>query len=315
MWNDKHAIDLLEIEHPVIQAPMAGPTNPQLVAAVCEAGGLGGLGAAGISPDDLRVAIREIKSLTNRPFNVNLFNRSTEGYDSEARSGPRLKDLLQSYHSEMGLGPVPDPVPLYGPANKQLEVLIEERVPVLSFHFGVDGSTVATAKEAGTKVLCSATTVSEAILLEELGVDAIIAQAARWRKTMLTQVTFRSNNFPPYDDEQEQSNPGLWGKRLADYLVDKLKQHGIETEEIIAEDWGWYIPIKNEGFRLAICCGHQNGDDDEFLCFTDPATPIIRKLFKKIDATNELKRVVTAMGNILSSDPGITDIKWTEVEK
>ena len=132
---------------------------------------------------------------------------------------------------------------------------------------------------------------------------------------MKTQVAFRSRNFPLYDGEEEQINPGLWGKRLAEYLVDKLKTHGIETEEVIAEDWGWYIPIKNEGFRLAICCGHQNGDDDEFLCFTDPATPIIRKLFKKIDATRELTRVVSSMGNILSSDPEITDIEWTEVEK
>jgi nitronate monooxygenase len=178
MWSDKRAIDLLEIEHPLIQAPMAGPTNPQLVAAVCEAGGLGGLGAAGKSPDDLRVAIREIRSLTDRPFNVNLFNRRTEGYDSEVRSGPLLNELLQSYHSEMGLGPVPDPVPLYGPADKQLEVLIDERVPVVSFHFGVDAPTVTSAKETGTKVLCSATTVNEAILLEELGVDVIIAQGA-----------------------------------------------------------------------------------------------------------------------------------------
>ena len=132
---------------------------------------------------------------------------------------------------------------------------------------------------------------------------------------MKSQVTFRSKKFPPYDGEEEQINPGLWGRRLAEYLVDKLKPHGIETEEIIAEDWGWYIPIKNEGFRLAICCGHQNGDDDEFLCFTDPATPIIRKLFKKIDATHELTRVVTAMQKILSSDPEITNVDWKEVEK
>jgi hypothetical protein len=132
---------------------------------------------------------------------------------------------------------------------------------------------------------------------------------------MKTQVAFRSKNFPPYGGEEEQINPGLWGKRLAEYLVDKLKLHGIETEEIIAEDWGWYIPVSNEGFRLAICCGHQNGDDDEFLCFIDPATPIIRKFFKKIDATHELMRVVTAMDNILSSDPGITDIEWIETEK
>jgi len=132
---------------------------------------------------------------------------------------------------------------------------------------------------------------------------------------MKTQVTFRSKKFPPYDGEEAQINPGLWGKRLAEYLVDKLKPYGIETEEIIAEDWGWYIPIKNEGFRLAICCGHQDGDDDEFVCFTDPAIPIIRKFFKKIDATQELTRVLTAMEKILSSDPGITNVEWIEVKK
>jgi nitronate monooxygenase len=175
MWNDKRVIDLLGVEHPIIQAPMAGSTNPNLVAAVCNAGGLGGLGAAGISPDDLRLAIREIRALTDGPFNVNLFNRNTEQYDSEAKPGPRFTELLETYHSEMGLGPIPDPVPLFGPADNQLKVLIDEKIPVISFHFGVDEQTVARAKRAGAKVLCSATTLSEARLLEKTGVDAIIA--------------------------------------------------------------------------------------------------------------------------------------------
>ena len=129
---------------------------------------------------------------------------------------------------------------------------------------------------------------------------------------MKTQVTFRSNKFPPYEGEEEQINPGLWGKRLAEYLVQKLTPMGIQTEEIIAEDWGWYIPVKNEGFTLAICCRHQNGDDDEFLCFTEPSTPIIKKLFKKIDDSAQLGRLVGALEKILSSDPEIKDATWTE---
>jgi len=132
---------------------------------------------------------------------------------------------------------------------------------------------------------------------------------------MKTQVTFRTDKFPPYDGEQEQINPGLWGKRLAEYFVEKLQGTGIETEEIIPEDWGWYIPIKNDGFRLAICCGHQNGDDDEFLCFTEPATPIVRKWFKKIDATEQLGRLVAAMETILASDPAIRNVEWSDVGK
>ena len=129
---------------------------------------------------------------------------------------------------------------------------------------------------------------------------------------MKTQVSFRSNKSPPYDGEQEQINPGLWGKRLAEYFVEKLKGTGIETEEIIPEDWGWYIPIKNDGFKLAICCGHQNGDDDEFLCFTEPASPLIRKLFKRIDASEQLSRLLAEMDKILRADPEIKNVEWTE---
>jgi hypothetical protein len=127
-----------------------------------------------------------------------------------------------------------------------------------------------------------------------------------------TQVEFRSSKFPPYEGEEEQINPGLWGRRLAEYLVEKLAEKGIQTEEIILEDWGCYIPIQNEGFRLAICCGHQYGDDDEFLCFTDPSTPVVKKFFKKIDATPQLSRLTVALQQILSSDPDIRDIEWTE---
>lgn len=132
---------------------------------------------------------------------------------------------------------------------------------------------------------------------------------------MKTQVTFRSNKFPPYEGEEKQINPSLWGKRLAEYLVVKLKAMGIETHEVIAEDWGWYIPIKNDGFRLAICCGHQFGEDDEFLCFTDPAKPVIRRLFRKIDVTEQLGRVVSALEQILSTDSDIKNVEWTDIGK
>jgi hypothetical protein len=132
------------------------------------------------------------------------------------------------------------------------------------------------------------------------------------RIEMKTQVEFRSAKFPPYDGEKEQINPGLWGKRLAEYFVQKLGERGIKTEGIIAEDWGWYIPIENEGFRLAVCCGHQYGDDDQFLCFTDPATPIVKRFFKRIDATAQLTWLTEAMREILASDPEIKEIVWTE---
>jgi trehalose-6-phosphatase len=70
--------------------------------------------------------------------------------------------------------------------------------------------------------------------------------------------------------------------------------------------------VQNEGFRLAVCCGHQDGDDDEFVCFTDPSTPLVKKFFKKIDATAQLSRLVEAMEQILSSDP---EIKGSDMER
>lgn len=129
---------------------------------------------------------------------------------------------------------------------------------------------------------------------------------------MKTQVEFRSTKFPPYEGEEEQINPGLWGKRLAEYLVQRLEERGIATEEMVAEDWGWYVPVRNEGFRLALCCGHQRGDDDEFLCFTDPSSPVVKKFFEKIDATAQLTRLTDALHQILSSDPELREVVWTE---
>jgi hypothetical protein len=129
---------------------------------------------------------------------------------------------------------------------------------------------------------------------------------------MKTQVEFRSAKFPPYEGEEEQINPGLWGRRLTEYLAQKLAARGIETEEMVIEDWGCYLPIRNDGFRLALCCGHQDGDNDQFLVFTDPSTPRVKKFFRTIDATSQLTRLLDALREILESDPDIREIAWCD---
>ena len=109
MWPDTTLLDLLGIEHPIIQAPMASATNPVIVAAVSNAGGLGSFGAAGTPPLKLRETIRAIRGRTNRPFNINLFAAHTEDFDRDARPGGRLGRQLEAYHAEFGLGAVPVP--------------------------------------------------------------------------------------------------------------------------------------------------------------------------------------------------------------
>ncbi len=176
MWQDTRLTSLLGIEHPILQAPMAGASNPELVGAVSNAGCLGGLGAAAMAADQLRQQLRSIKSLSDKPFNVNLFNRDTETFDRGVRASEVLQSQLQTYHREYGLGDVPEPKGLFGPAEDQLDVLLAEKVPVVSLHFGMALDTVEKIHAAGAKVICSATTVAEARRLESLGVDVIVAQ-------------------------------------------------------------------------------------------------------------------------------------------
>jgi nitronate monooxygenase len=90
--------------------------------------------------------------------------------------------LLGKYHQELGLGELPKPSGIFGPAEEQLEVLLEvlleEKVPVISFHFGVEARHVKAIHSAGLKVICSATTIEEAVHLESIGCDAVIAQGS-----------------------------------------------------------------------------------------------------------------------------------------
>lgn len=129
---------------------------------------------------------------------------------------------------------------------------------------------------------------------------------------MKTHVEFRSDKFPPYEGEEEEINPDLWGKRLGEYLKEKLQPEGIETEELIPEDWGWCLPIKNEAFSMWIGCGHYQEYLNGYLCFVEPSKPVIRKLFKKIDTTEKVGQVVKVLDKILKSDQEIKNIRWWE---
>jgi hypothetical protein len=70
-----------------------------------------------------------------------------------------------------------------------------------------------------------------------------------------THVEFRSAKFPAYPAEEDEINPDLWGKRLAEYLRDRLKPEGIQTEEIYSEDWGWAVPVAHPLVSVWIGCG------------------------------------------------------------
>jgi len=132
---------------------------------------------------------------------------------------------------------------------------------------------------------------------------------------MLTHVEFRSDSFPAYKDEERQVNPDLWGKRLAEFLRDNLRTVGFKTEEPVAEDWGWVVPVANERFRLWIGCGRYQEYPDGFLCFIEPHTPFVRKNLTKISTRAEVAALQQAMDKVLSEHAGIWEKRWWTYEE
>ncbi len=168
----------LGIEHPILLSPMAGAGGtPELAAAVSNAGGVGAWGGAYAKPEDIVATIRQMRSLTARPFNINLF---AGGYGADHKIDPRpMLQLVGEAHAALGLPtPVLPPVPR-DPFDEQLQVVLEERPPVFSFTFGLPSAAqMAALRQRDIFVIGTATTVEEAVSLEQAGVDAIAVQGA-----------------------------------------------------------------------------------------------------------------------------------------
>ena len=166
----------LGIGHPIVQGPMGGgPSTPELVAAVSNAGGLGSLGAAYLTPDQIVDALRRIRALTDRPFNVNLF---AGGYERIGRvdAAPMLA-LLRDIHAALELPPPALPAIPSDPFREQFEAVMESPPPIFSFTFGIPAPDIMKRLSARRiAILGTATTVREARMLADAGVTAVVLQ-------------------------------------------------------------------------------------------------------------------------------------------
>ncbi|MFE4761378.1 NAD(P)H-dependent flavin oxidoreductase [Bacillus mycoides] len=170
-------IDILQIKYPIIQAGMAGAiTTSELVAAVSNSGGLGTLGAGYMSPEQIREAIYKIRELTNKPFGVNLL--LTKEIQIEEEKVNEAKVLLSGVNRELGIEEEKT-LKLPKGYKEQLQVLLEEKVPVVSFAFqALEKEEIDDLKKEGIKVIGTATHVAEAKALAKLGVDIIVGQGS-----------------------------------------------------------------------------------------------------------------------------------------
>jgi nitronate monooxygenase len=169
--------NLLGIRFPIIQAPMAGVQGSPLAVAVCNAGGLGSLPCAMLSPDTMRAELAALRANTSQPYNVNFFCHTPPAAAPEREAVWRT--VLAPYYKEFGIQPEtinagPGRTPF---THEAADVLSEFRPPVVSFHFGLPSAELLKrVKDLGSLILSSATTVEEARWLADRGVDGIIAQ-------------------------------------------------------------------------------------------------------------------------------------------
>ncbi|WP_313431546.1 NAD(P)H-dependent flavin oxidoreductase [Siminovitchia terrae] len=179
MWHENKVTQNLNIKYPIIQAGMAGGiTTPELVAAVSNAGGLGTLGAGYMTPDQLRSSILKVKQLTNKPFGVNLFIPEIQDVSEEEIE--KANEWLRPFREQLNISEIPKVKKTTESIfEKQIEIIMEEQVPVCSFTFGIPSKeTVQQLKKRKIVMIGTATTVKEAIANEENGMDMVVVQGS-----------------------------------------------------------------------------------------------------------------------------------------
>lgn len=177
-WAKTGLTARLGIEYPIIQGPLGGLSSQRLTAAVSNFGGLGSFGAHGLRPDAIREVIREIRSQTAKPFAMNLWvSMEDEGAFASDESAFRRSLSHLSRHIE-DVGGVPPSYEPYEPISfeDQARVLIEENVPAFSFIYGIPPRELLDeCRGRGITLVGTATTVDEAVALEDAGVDVVVA--------------------------------------------------------------------------------------------------------------------------------------------
>ena len=166
----------LQLTNHIIQAPMAGVTTPKFVAACCEAGVLGFIGAGYLNGNQTAEQIQQVKKLTNRPFGVNLFVQEEPQINVSVLQEARM--ALQPIYEELQITDVPT-VTSKEVFEGQVEAILAEKVPVVSFTFGLPSQEVMQRlRDNGAYLIGTATTLEEALAVEKHGFDAVVLQGS-----------------------------------------------------------------------------------------------------------------------------------------
>lgn len=125
------------------------------------------------------------------------------------------------------------------------------------------------------------------------------------------QVTFTSDFFKPIAGEEEQTNPGRYGKALAQWLAAQLKARGVSVEGVIPEDFGWVVMVSRKPFMLWLGCGNTDGSTTEWNIFPVAEVSTIQRLFKLIDPSSEIEELRIHLVELVSTIPGVANVVWS----
>ena len=277
MSPNTRLLDLIGIELPIIQAPMAGSSGIEMAVAVSETGGLGSLPCALLDANQLRAALAEVTARTSKPVNINFFTHSPPGVDNS--QDDNWLDRLSPYYKELDVEP---PKVLSSDAAHTFDDaacrVLEARPPaIVSFHFGLPSEALTQRlKAAGIKIMSSATTVQEAEWLVGRGCDAVIAQgyeAGGHRGMFLT----------------EDTNTQMGTMSLVPQIVDAVGVPVIAAGGI----------ADGRGVAAAFALGASAAQVGTAYLFTDEA--MISDIYR--DALLSVKSVPTTFTNVFSGRP------------
>lgn len=234
MFLENPLCKLLGIRYPIIQAGMAGQTTPELVAAVSNAGGLGILGATRMTPDKLLDAVRKIKMLTAKPYGVNLWLGPQEKSKKNQDISSVQEFLDKKFRKPLGLPlksaslseyDTNDLPPSTSKLSEQLQIVLEEKVPIASFAMGDPVKYVDQIHSTGAKIISMVTNVEDGISVAKNGSDIVMAQGA---EAGGHRSLFDNNNkgalVDDNDDENYENIPLIGTMALVPQIVDALKK-------------------------------------------------------------------------------------------
>ena len=124
------------------------------------------------------------------------------------------------------------------------------------------------------------------------------------------QVTFQTDFFKPVAGEEAQTNPGRYGRALAQWLAEKLRERGVALEGIVPEDFGWMVMVSHKPFKLWLACANTEGSRNEWSVFPVAEASMVQRLLRRINPASEVEKLRVHLVELVPSIPGVSNVSW-----